>query len=214
MNMRRILIYFAIKYRGNFIDIYNAIKNRELMDEETLSEKEKEELENAVESNSVITILDENYPDYFKHVEKPPFVLFLETESDTSMDILKNRGVAVLGDDEDSSEALISSGVQVVAKGTHDICIYNNADKLYVSLTPFAFNEDVQQYLLYKLVAQLSTAVIINEAKATFSKEEDLQEVLAFINYCHYVNLPVKQYQKFTLDSALEFINDEDKYSI
>lgn len=70
MEIRDILIYFAIKYEGDYDSIYMAIKNKEKVEEEVL----KKTL-NQYEYNA-ITLLDEDYPSCFKNIYKPPFVIF------------------------------------------------------------------------------------------------------------------------------------------
>lgn len=71
--MNLILIYFSIKYKGYFYEIYNALKRREFVPIEELEEIEKQL--NNKELNA-ITIIDEDYPEELKQINKPPFVLF------------------------------------------------------------------------------------------------------------------------------------------
>lgn len=70
MKGRDLLIYLAIKYRGAWKDIYTAITRRE--------EIKPEDVESALSGIkcSILTILDEEYPESFKTVYHPPFVLF------------------------------------------------------------------------------------------------------------------------------------------
>lgn len=70
--MRNILIYFALKYNGQFKDVYEAIKTKERVANDVVVEKL-----NAVKYHAV-TIVDENYPFIFKvdEIHNPPFVLF------------------------------------------------------------------------------------------------------------------------------------------
>lgn len=72
VNMRDVLLYFALKYDGNFPNIYDALQNKELVDWELF-----EELKDDCQFNYV-TIVDQNYPEFFKNPEIncPPFVLF------------------------------------------------------------------------------------------------------------------------------------------
>jgi hypothetical protein len=71
---RDILVYLAIKYRNVWDDVYKAIKEKELVDEE--------EIKSALEGlkGSTIVIIDEEYPEEFKKILKPPFVIFLSKE--------------------------------------------------------------------------------------------------------------------------------------
>lgn len=71
--MDLILIYFAIKYKGYFHEIYQAIKNKEYVSIEDL-EKVKTKIDN--QEIQAITIIDEDYPESLKLINNPPFVLF------------------------------------------------------------------------------------------------------------------------------------------
>lgn len=72
MNMRDVLLYFALKYDGNFPNIYNALQNKELVDWELFKE-----LKERCQFNYV-TIIDQDYPWFFKNSDFncPPIVLF------------------------------------------------------------------------------------------------------------------------------------------
>lgn len=71
--MDLILIYFAIKYKGYFHEIYQAIKNKEYVSIEDL-EKVKTKIDN--QEIQAITIIDDDYPESLKLINNPPFVLF------------------------------------------------------------------------------------------------------------------------------------------
>ncbi len=70
MTGRDILIYLAIKYEGNWDNIYGAIKRKEPIDDTSFND-----LLATLKANT-ITIIDKNYPDHLKQAHKPPFVLF------------------------------------------------------------------------------------------------------------------------------------------
>lgn len=72
MQGREIMIYLAAKYNGDWNRIYEAIKNKEHVNEIDVLSTVKD-----VESNvKCLTIIDEEYPDEFKQIYKPPFVIF------------------------------------------------------------------------------------------------------------------------------------------
>lgn len=72
MKGRDIMIYLATKYNGDWNRIYQAIKEKEHVNEMDVLSTVKE-----VEANvDCLTIIDENYPDEFKQIYKPPFVIF------------------------------------------------------------------------------------------------------------------------------------------
>ena len=68
--MEDIILYFSLKYNGDFMHIYNALLNKEKVDEEL-----KEELFGRIKC-SYTTILSSNYPDSLKDMNCPPFVLY------------------------------------------------------------------------------------------------------------------------------------------
>lgn len=65
--MRKVILYFYTKYKGDFMSIFNAIKNKEIIP--------SEELEKVVDDTSLITIIDDDYPDELKEQYMPPFVI-------------------------------------------------------------------------------------------------------------------------------------------
>lgn len=67
---RDLLIYFALKYKGDWKNIFKAISEKEKVDEEDI----KKYLSTL--TCKCITILDKEYPKQFKEIYQPPFVLF------------------------------------------------------------------------------------------------------------------------------------------
>lgn len=67
---RDIIIYLAIKYAGDWNRIYQAIKEKEIVDED--------EVQHSILTlkSQVVTIIDDHYPELLKKIYKPPFVLF------------------------------------------------------------------------------------------------------------------------------------------
>ena len=68
--MENVLLYFALKYQGDFNLIYQAIVNKEKVNHEQLLEW-KERLK-----CSYTTMISEDYPAMLKEISAPPFVLF------------------------------------------------------------------------------------------------------------------------------------------
>lgn len=67
---RDLLLYLSYKYSGDWERIFEAIKKREAVDMELL-----QECKNLIKCN-FITIIDENYPQCYKQIFQPPFVLY------------------------------------------------------------------------------------------------------------------------------------------
>ena len=70
-----ILIYFAIKYKGDWNKIYEALDKKERPELKDLRELENEI---AKSKTKVLTIIDKNYPLELKKAYKPPFVLWYQ----------------------------------------------------------------------------------------------------------------------------------------
>ncbi len=90
--MRNILIYFAIKYKGNYKKIYNAILKKEIVDSSEIEKVKKLDIK-------AITIIDDIYPISLKNCYQPPFVLFYK--GDISL-INSELSLAVIGSRDSS----------------------------------------------------------------------------------------------------------------
>ena len=90
--MNIILIWFAIKYKGDWDKIYQALEEKE-----KISLKELKRLENRMKEEEIkaITILDLGYPNQLKKAYKPPFVLFYKG----NLDILKRTFMCASGNE-------------------------------------------------------------------------------------------------------------------
>ena len=86
--MRNILIYFSIKYQGDYFSILDAIKRKE-----QILEGELEKIENA--KYKAITCIDNDYPYALRNSMCPPFVLFYD--GDISLLSSKIKKIGVVG---------------------------------------------------------------------------------------------------------------------
>jgi DNA processing protein len=68
--MSRVLLYFSIKYHGDWDQIYDALERKEKVDREEVLKTEKDL------KCKYITILDNEYPNKLRNSHRPPFVLF------------------------------------------------------------------------------------------------------------------------------------------
>lgn len=91
--MERILVYFAIKYEGDWDKIYKAINMIEKVDNDEMNETLANHDENY------ITLLSENYPSKLKSIYKPPFVLFYRGDPS----LLDETSIAVIGSRNNST---------------------------------------------------------------------------------------------------------------
>lgn len=114
---RDIIIYLAIKYAGDWNAIYQAIKQKELVDE-ALVQSQLQSIK-----SSVMTIIDETYPESLKKIYKPPFVLFYY--GDLNLIYMLEKTIAVIGSRHPSSyglemteritKSLVEEGMMVVS---------------------------------------------------------------------------------------------------
>ena len=89
MESREILLYYAIKFRGDWNKIYSAIHDKEELD---IEDAQKVVANNQ---NKFITMLDAEYPESLRDAYKAPFVLFYH--GDISLLSDKNNKIAVVG---------------------------------------------------------------------------------------------------------------------
>lgn len=71
-SINQTLLYFSLKYDGDFMKIYNAFSNKEPVN--------YEEYQQLTKNNKYpyITIFDHRYPNFLKELNAPPFLFFYE----------------------------------------------------------------------------------------------------------------------------------------
>lgn len=85
--MGDILLYFSLKYHGQFDLIYKALERKERVDESL-----KKELFATIKC-SYTTIISDDYPQHLKFINCPPFVLYYYG----SLSLLDNECIGVIG---------------------------------------------------------------------------------------------------------------------
>lgn len=85
--MEDVLLYFALKYDGDFNSIYKALENKEAVDYQ-LYERLKSKLK-----CKYTTLVSKDYPNKLKEIDCPPFVLFYYGD----LSLLEDKIVAVVG---------------------------------------------------------------------------------------------------------------------
>lgn len=85
--MEEILVYFSLKYQGDFMKILEALQKKEIVT--------KEERKKALESVECCytTIISEDYPYALQDIKCPPFVLFYKG----NLELLNNDLVNIVG---------------------------------------------------------------------------------------------------------------------
>lgn len=90
--MNNILLYFAVKYYGDFEKIYQAIMNQEKCNYD-----EVEKIKKSI-TCKYTTIISSDYPLKLKNLNRPPFVLFY----DGDLTLLDKKSIAVIGSRKNS----------------------------------------------------------------------------------------------------------------
>ena len=85
--MEELVLYFSLKYDGSFQDIYNALMNKEKVDENL-----KYELKKGLKCHYT-TIFSEDYPEMLKQINCPPFVLYYYG----NLSLVKGKTMGVVG---------------------------------------------------------------------------------------------------------------------
>lgn len=85
--MEELVLYFSLKYNGEFEKIYQALKEKEKVDPVL-----KNELFKKLKCNYV-TIFSSNYPEALKQIKSPPFVLYYYG----NLDLVERKNVALVG---------------------------------------------------------------------------------------------------------------------
>ena len=136
---RNMIFYYALKYKGVWKDIYNAIKQKEEWDEEWTLEAIKKTKANWV------TVIDSNYPERFKFINNPPFIIFYYgdlslIDSDIILGVVGSRNASSYGkraclkilSELDKDMVILSglaSGIDTVA---HQYALDNNMKTIAV----------------------------------------------------------------------------------
>ena len=137
--MRKILLYFSLKYNGDYTKIYNAIKEKEVV-----SQKDIDEVESKIKCKYV-TMIDNEYPSCLRKIGTPPFVLFYY--GDISL-LSKNNKIAIIGKRENSEygklmcekiineldkSTCIVSGLAIGIDGiAHNLALKNNLSTIAI----------------------------------------------------------------------------------
>ena len=154
--MEEVVLCFSLKYNGDFNSIYKAISNKE--------PKTKEEftvLLNKLDTE-YISIFSDKYPDKFKSMNRPPFVLYYKGE----FDLLSKDCVSLIGKVNESG----IDNIDIVLK-----------DILKYDLVPVLLSQDdSEKQLIEKLNDLCVPTVVIVENGITKCLRDDarLQKVL------------------------------------
>lgn len=128
--MNVILIFFALKYQGNWDLIYKALDTKEKVSLREISQLEEKMQKDWTKKNiNVITLLDTDFPRKLKEAYKPPFVLFYKGEKE----LLQQNALYVGSDEIDANNKRESEDFKkhiVDFKTLNKVLITTNDEKL------------------------------------------------------------------------------------
>jgi len=167
--MEKILVYFAIKYEGDWDKIYKAINQKEKVNLDEVNSTIGEHGE------KYITLLSEEYPSRLKSIYKPPFVLFYR--GDISL-VNCSKSIAIIGSRNNSeygkevteklSRELANKNLVIVsglAKGidsiAHKSCLEVNGKTIAVLANGLNKNYPSENEMLQKEIE--NKGVVISE---------------------------------------------------
>lgn len=119
MLMREVLLYFSLKYKGDFSLIMKALKQKEDVDEKLF-----EQLTLNLHS-SYVTIIDDDYPRAFKNIGYPPFVLYYYG----NLSLAEQKSISVIGMRQASSYGLETTEFMVKDLVDNDFTIVSGMAK-------------------------------------------------------------------------------------
>lgn len=206
--MEKVLLYFVLKYQGNWDLVYQALDAKEKIPLEELHT-----IETKI-SCQYLTILNSQYPAGLKTIYKPPFVIFYVG----NIDLLKHsqKMIAVTG------AHILTSYVEKI---THDLVLeLARRHKILVTSLNGATEILIQQLLTTNKIVASAIVNISNFKTLTKQQQELLREVQQ--NHLLISEIPIfdetiefennfKQAQRITLGIAhellvLPFSNESD----
>jgi len=144
--MDKVLLFFALKYNGNWDKIYDALDKKEKIDQEEL---------NTIEAKincKYLTIINPVYPNNLKNSYKPPFVLFYQGNINLLINYYKIIGIVEETTTSDYSLEQTKKMVQGLEK----------EKKTILTLGSTIWNKDKTENQI-KIVGELKA--VVNEPK-------------------------------------------------
>ncbi len=130
-NMKNILLYFSIKYQGDWEKIFKAIEQNEQVEPLLFNE-----IKNKYR-NTFITILDSKYPNNLKSISKPPFVIFFKG----NLELLRKRAIWVFGI-SDIKISQIKINKLIIETRDNNVVIVNGEDNQFEKMINNKLNKD------------------------------------------------------------------------
>ena len=193
--MNVILVYFTLKYKGNWDSVYKALETKEKVSLDAIKNIESW-LSKA--KWKVISILDDEYPEKLKSSHKPPFVFWIKGDCN----LLKNKLTCVLGTTNIVKNNEFETLIKKLQKfGT---ILFLPTTNLYLELRKKRFwpsviliNSGINNFMDFEIK---SSDLIISPHPPDFPKQEDKNVV--FLKYLSLIS-----------DQAISFSNEINSLS-
>lgn len=183
--MNEVLLFFILKYKGNWFKVYRALENKEKVSIEDLLA-----VNSKIKSN-FISIVKDDYPKLLKQIYKPPFGLFMIGNSEN----LNNEKITLVGNFKfENLLPIINQGnsYSVIAKIKEDnlVEIENLAEK---GIKLILISEEGIQNVLdnMKHLLKYENVLIISEhyqKNNAVSHAQPLQRILMGLSYNAIIN--------------------------
>lgn len=156
--MNKVLLFFTMKYRGDWEAIYLALSSREAITYEQAQKLYK------VHKNRYISLIDEIYPMNLKSIYKPPFSLFVH--GNRSLLFRTNNYVSLIVDDNNLDKRLlkdilenkfITYVVNFNQKKLINFLLQNNIR--FIALYDYGLN-NIKNYSLFKKIIDSNNLVM------------------------------------------------------
>ncbi|AWX42862.1 DNA processing protein SMF [Metamycoplasma cloacale] len=166
--MNEYLLYFVYKYKGNWDEIYHALKNFELIDSDYHNQIKKQQ---EMSTSKYVTVLDDGYPDVLVNADKMPFLIFYRGD----LKLLDNNNIVCL------TGNLISKNTLELLKEIEKI----DQEVTFVSLLWKGLDELIVKKILEnpKLKLVLIAPSGLNKLEIDFIDKKDYARILLISEY-------------------------------
>lgn len=143
--------YFSLKYKGDWLKIYLALINHEEQNEHSLLENEEYERLKAID------LTDEKYPNKYKKINQPPFILYYSK----TIEWLDKKNIWLI----DYENAISNYDILTLIKAGYGFVIY--------------YDNAILDVLINRLITLKARICIISNEGIYSSKN------IKYLNYCN-----------------------------
>ena len=161
--MDEVLVYFAVKYEGNFQKILSALQNKE-----RVSNEERKKVIESINCKYT-TIISDDYPNFLKEISCPPFVLFYKGDLKT---LNLHNAINIIGSENSDTicEDMTKKVVNHLAKNDRTVIVGND--------------EGIEKIAVEKTIKENGNLVVVlNKGINDYLIDTDNQDVLIISEY-------------------------------